>query len=110
MKRRFFLFAAPAIVAAPSLMRVSTALQLILPEQPAYWRTSGVSGLDGLITATLRNRSHKLAENVIRNNALLKHLMDRNWVGSAGETTYYGRVGAELAPDGWEEDAWQETA
>lgn len=28
MKRRFFLFAAPAIVAAPSLMRVST-----LPEQ-----------------------------------------------------------------------------
>lgn len=25
MKRRFFLFAAPAIVAAPSLMRVSTA-------------------------------------------------------------------------------------
>jgi len=28
MKRRFFLFAAPAIVAAPSLMRVSTAAQM----------------------------------------------------------------------------------
>jgi hypothetical protein len=31
MKRRFFLFAAPAIVAAPSLMRVSTLPVLLAP-------------------------------------------------------------------------------
>ncbi len=37
MKRRFFLFAAPAIVAAPSLMKISTALFTVPPDVSA-WR------------------------------------------------------------------------
>lgn len=34
MKRRFFLLAAPAIVAAPSLMRISTVTNLFIPPKP----------------------------------------------------------------------------
>lgn len=106
MKRRFFLFAAPAIVAAPSLMRVSTLAQLVPWNVDAEWVDGRlVSGWDSLVATTIRNRAHLLAEGVRKNNALLEHLMACNWVGSIEDVTYYGRPNATLAPAGWEEDA-----
>ncbi len=76
MKRRFFLFAAPAIVAAPSLMRVSA---LFAPAQPliittiAPDATTSLSFAD-ILQTTLRNRTAYLAEQIMRNNAILQHL------------------------------------
>ncbi len=90
MKRRFFLFAAPAIVAAPSLMRVSTLAQFIMPApQP-------IISISELVNTTLRNRSHLLAASVMKNNAILQRLMEGNEVGSGDTWTYYGRMDATL--------------
>jgi hypothetical protein len=65
---------APAIVRLSSLMPVSVP-KLIVP--PAY-------SLSDIITMTLRNRTAKLAEQVTRNNALLRMLANGNWVDSPG--------------------------
>ncbi len=76
MRRRFFLLAAPAIVAAPSLMRVSSAVLDMLGPVEEELKYS----LSDLITTTLRNRSHKLAEHVTQNNAILRMLSERGEV------------------------------
>lgn len=76
MKRRFFLFAAPAIVAAPSLMRVSAA---VLDTLTTYSGFAPVEmSLNGLMTATLLNRSRKLADSVMRNNVILRIMTSRD--------------------------------
>lgn len=56
MQRRFFLFAAPAIVAAPSLMRVSTVANLFLPPKRVLFGTAlfapdDVAGFDATLDA-----------------------------------------------------------
>jgi hypothetical protein len=86
-RRRFFTFAAPAIVAAPSLMRVSkmaagfAALRwrdAPVIEDVGYGTYQHYSGYDELVTMTLRHRAGWLAENVTRNNAILKMLAERS--------------------------------
>lgn len=72
MRRRFFLFAAPAIVAAPSLMRVSTLAQLIVPEP----LTVGQISLRELITHTLRKREGLLYAQLMKSNALVRYLVE----------------------------------
>lgn len=59
MKRRFFLFAAPAIVAAPSLMRIST---LVLPPP--------VLSFSEIVTTTLHMHAGEFAAAVRQTNAL----------------------------------------
>ncbi len=84
--RRFFTFAAPAIVAAPSLMRISSAIFAEMPINidAVAARIDGMisTDLSAIINATLRNRSKWVAETVMRNNALLSHLSEhgaRTW-------------------------------
>ncbi len=67
---RSLFFAAPAIVAAPTLMRISA--KFLTLEEAAV-----TPSLDDLITATLRNQSAQLAKSVMKNNAILKHLLSR---------------------------------
>ncbi len=76
MRRRFLLLAAPAIVSAPSLMRVSAAVLDMLG--PGEQELALPSSLSDLITETIRRRSHLIAEMVHKNNAILKVLRDRN--------------------------------
>ncbi len=90
-RRRFWSYAAPAIVLAPSLMKVSTAAMAEGFKALKWEHLPSVSdllygdqshirgGLSELITATLRNRSSKLAQNVTMNNAILR------WAASGKE-------------------------
>ncbi len=71
---RSLFFAAPAIVAAPSLMRVSAKFFAAEP----LIVTPDFANLSDLISATLRNRSAELARAVTSNNALLRHLQSLN--------------------------------
>lgn len=66
MRRRFFLFAAPAIVAAPSLMKVSA---LVMPAEP-------VLSFSDIVNATLRNRPSQIAENIRLHNDILRRLIE----------------------------------
>lgn len=68
MKRRFFLFAAPAIVAAPSLMKVS-ALVLPPPDPP-------ILSFHDLVTTTLRSRMPHMIAQIEQSNALLRQLRE----------------------------------
>lgn len=77
MNRRFFLLAAPAIVAAPSLMKVSAAvLDMLAPAETMAVDSAPYYGFETLLQTTLRNRSHLFAEQIMRNNAILKHMRD----------------------------------
>lgn len=80
MRRRFFLLAAPAIVAAPSLMKISA---LVMPETGLVrahleedWAEISASTFGDLITATLRNRTAKLLANMEKDNAILRAIRD----------------------------------
>ncbi len=103
MKRRFFLLAAPAIVAAPSLMRISAAVLDSLPrlrgaEYTVDWIEETAeypAGLSGLLTETLRRNPHMINQST-KSNALLRHLQANNLVGGTNSWTYYGRPGAKL--------------
>lgn len=85
----FGLFAAPAIVRASSLMPV----KLFEPDiiTTATINYSHFPNLSEIVTTTLRNRHHELAENFCRNNALVERLKgnysaslllgeDRDWL------------------------------
>lgn len=61
MNRRFFLFAAPAIVAAPSLMKVSA---LVMPAEPVVQVYPG--GITELVTKTLRHGPETLTSTELR--------------------------------------------
>lgn len=78
----FGLLAAPAIVAAPSLMRVSTLPGDLLSVQwyadGANASMQGYAGFEELVTATLRKRAPQIAANVQANNALWAYLA-RRW-------------------------------
>ena len=63
MNRRFFLLAAPVIVAAPSLMKVSA---LVMPEPTLSFSE--------IVTATLRTQTTELIEDINRTNALLRQM------------------------------------
>ncbi len=97
MKRRLFLFAAPAIVAAPSLMRISAAvLDSLLPvEEELRYLGSTPTGLSQIIAETLRRNPHMINQST-KSNALLRHLQANNLVGGTNSWTYYGRPGAKL--------------
>lgn len=71
-RRGFFrgLFAAPVAIASKPLLKLLPAPPIPLPA------VSKVGNFGDLITATLRNRTAQLAENVMRNNAILRHLKD----------------------------------
>lgn len=89
MRRRFFLFAAPAIIAAPSLMRVSAAVLDSLPKagNMAWYSGYDTVGLEPigtetyslsqLITETLHRRGHLLAEKVTKSNAIYAALVSK---------------------------------
>lgn len=64
------MFATPVAVAA----RAFTAL--VPPPMAAP--LVGAGSLGELVTAALRNRTSKLAESVMRNNAILRHLQRMN--------------------------------
>ena len=73
---------APAIVAAPSLMRVSTmptdllSVQMYADKAHAY--AHGYASFSELVTATLRERPAQIAANVQANNAMWAYLA-RRW-------------------------------
>lgn len=77
MNRRFFLLAAPAIVAAPSLMKVSA---LVASQEGATWY-SGYETLamteSDLVTAMIRARLPYLIRNITQTNALYRHLIEK---------------------------------
>jgi len=72
---RSLLFAAPAIVAAPTLMRISAKILLPSVEDVALM-VSGIEqlSLNDIITTTLRNQSDKLAAQITANNAILQSM------------------------------------
>lgn len=74
MNRRFFLLAAPAIVAAPSLMKVSTIVEALAPVS----RYPGGLSFSELVTATLR--SEEVWRLSLQNNALLKMLEEQSGI------------------------------
>lgn len=76
MNRRFFLFAAPAIVAAPSLMKVSTIMDALTP---VSLYPGGLS-FSELVTTTLRERSEEVWRLSLQNNALLKMLEEQSGI------------------------------
>ena len=69
MNRRFFLLAAPAIVAAPSLMRVSA---LVMPEPTLSFSE--------LVTATLRNNPQTFFENMERNRLIAEYVQSMSGI------------------------------
>ena len=71
---RGLFFAAPAIVAAPSLMRVSAS---VLDSLAASLAPTPQYNISELITATLRARTPQLIANVTKNNAILQMMMER---------------------------------
>ena len=75
MKRRFFLIAAPAIVAAPSLMRVSTAAKTV----PWYVDGEWISG---------RFITHQeMRESVLLTNRLYAVIRTEGYtIGGVGDT------------------------
>lgn len=95
MRRRFFLFAAPAIVAAPSLMKISA---LALPQKGKSWysgyETLAMSESD-LVTATLRARMPYLIHNITQTNAVLRAIRDGNI--AQGEIRVNTRLIGEIA-------------
>jgi hypothetical protein len=83
MNRRFFLFAAPAIVAAPSLMRVST-LALTTKEDILDWVgrvTATYSAPRTLFTNEMILREAMLHLN---NTLVASKLVERDWKASEG--------------------------
>jgi hypothetical protein len=81
MKRRFFLFAAPAIVAAPSLMRVSTlpAALSLFPETRIF--SAAVDfGPYSLLTDDIIMKEALLH---LENSLVMSKLMNRDYEASA---------------------------
>jgi hypothetical protein len=74
----FGLLAAPAIVAAPSLMRVSA---LVLPAEAVV---QTYPGFGELVIATLRNHPSRLAASVAENNLLWAYLRKRSVIDVGG--------------------------
>lgn len=105
MKRRFFLFAAPAIVAAPSLMRVST---LVLPprkETLAELMARKIREAEEAMRADLERVFDDFytqpsgppfgLATLIADDAPIIGGIDRasfEWWDVSGSVTYYGRV------------------
>lgn len=78
MKRRFFLLAAPAIVAAPSLMKVSalvmpTAEAVRVVRNPIRYGSGLYSGYDGYEILS----SPAVIEQVLRTNRVLQWAKER---------------------------------
>ena len=80
-RRKFWSFAAPAIVLAPNIMRVSAAALENLPSiNETMQRYSGYDtfNFSELVTSTLRNHAGAVAENVRMTNALWQYLAERD--------------------------------
>jgi len=81
-RRRFWSYAAPAIVLAPSLMRVSAAALV----EPIRYVTMTADmhviniplSFSELVTATLRAHPREIAKSVEYNNALWAYLVEGN--------------------------------
>lgn len=81
LSRRRALFgflAAPAIVAAPSLMRVSTMPAALCDYEAANAVMQRYAGFDVLVTTTLRKHAAEIAKNVQANNAIWDFLVGRS--------------------------------
>lgn len=78
-RRRFWSYAAPAIVLAPSLMRVSAAaLESLPPVSGSTWYQGyGAISFSELVSQTLRSHSAEIWKSVESRNALLASLRER---------------------------------
>ena len=72
MNRRFFLLAAPAIVAAPNLMKISA---LVMPPASPILEAMDIT-FNELVSATLRARAPFISENIRLANRLAQHFIE----------------------------------
>ncbi len=74
-RRRFWSYAAPAIVLAPNIMRVSMAALESLPSPAAYVTGYDSISFSDLVTAAIRRHHSLIYANVEKKNALWQHLV-----------------------------------
>lgn len=80
LARRKFLMGLGALLAAPAIVSVANIMPVkAMPAElevfdAVYVRAEGYQSLSEIVQTTLRNRSGKLAGNMMKNNALLTRL------------------------------------